>query len=289
MSQPPALAVVVIGYRAPETLLDAVRSLLAQDVPLEIVVVNSGGGGISRQLSEARLDVATFEFEERLLVGAARNRGIEATQAPFVAFLADDCLACPGWARRRLEWHLAGHATVASAVVNSDPGSHAAWAAHLTMYMRRLPELPEKEALRYGVSFDRRLFAAHGMFDERRSSGEDTEFLARLGPELVPVWDSRIRTVHRNTATLKALVADQARRGFRYGAHLAARSGHGPWRAFRAVFHDRRHIARFVELGLAGDDRERARKAVPLAKLSLFVNASGAALGAIRSGRARTR
>jgi len=44
MAERPELAVVVIGYRAPPDLAAAVRSVLDQSIPLEIVVVNSGGG-----------------------------------------------------------------------------------------------------------------------------------------------------------------------------------------------------------------------------------------------------
>ena len=39
----PLLAVVVIGYKAPPQLVGAVGSLREQDIPIEIVVVNSGG------------------------------------------------------------------------------------------------------------------------------------------------------------------------------------------------------------------------------------------------------
>ena len=92
---------VVIGYRAPAELVGAVRSLLAQDVPLEILVVNSGGGDAAGLLARAGLSVRVVETEERLFAGGARNRGIENTAAPHVAFLASDCLACPGWASAR--------------------------------------------------------------------------------------------------------------------------------------------------------------------------------------------
>jgi hypothetical protein len=37
--------------------------------------------------------------------GSARNIGIKATRAPYVAFLASDCRATQGWARKRLAAH----------------------------------------------------------------------------------------------------------------------------------------------------------------------------------------
>ncbi|TIP33062.1 MAG: glycosyltransferase, partial [Mesorhizobium sp.] len=91
MADGPELAVVVIGFRAPTDLVAAVRSVLGQNIPLEVVVVNSGGGNAQALLANAGLDVPVIECEERLFAGAARNRGIAATKAPFIAFLADDC------------------------------------------------------------------------------------------------------------------------------------------------------------------------------------------------------
>ena len=83
------MVVLVVG--ASELAVDAVRSLLTQDPPVEILVVNSGGGGMAARLAAHGLDVPVIEREERLFVGGARNIGIEATRAPYVAFLASDC------------------------------------------------------------------------------------------------------------------------------------------------------------------------------------------------------
>src|SRR5690349_8243524 len=87
-----------------------------------------------------------------------RHRSSRSSSAPFVAFLASDCLACVGWATARLHRHRAGDRAVASAMVNSDPRNLVACAAHLTLFMRRLPGLTPDLALRYGASFDRRVF-----------------------------------------------------------------------------------------------------------------------------------
>ena len=104
----PDLAGVVIALGAPASAVDAVRSLLEQDPPVEVVVVNSGGGDMAARLREAGLDVPVVEREERLFAGAVRNLGIAATRAPYVGFLAADCRAAPGWSRHRLRAHRAG-------------------------------------------------------------------------------------------------------------------------------------------------------------------------------------
>ncbi|MGZ5154474.1 MAG: glycosyltransferase family 2 protein, partial [Burkholderiales bacterium] len=78
------LAVVVMGLRAPRSLLNAVRSLIEQDTASEIIVVNSGGGDVSGLLSEHLRSVVLVELSQPVHVGAARNIGIQVSNAPFV-------------------------------------------------------------------------------------------------------------------------------------------------------------------------------------------------------------
>lgn len=212
MSAP--LAVVVIGHRAPAMLREAVASLLAQDPRPEIVVVNSGGGGAARLV--AGLPVSVIERAETLWPGAARNLGIAATAAPFVAFLAEDCLAAPGWVAARLAAHGAGAEAVASALLPDRNRHPVALAAHLSLFAARLPTTPEPEALRYGCSYTRALLERAGPFREDLRTGEDTEFHARIG---VPIaWAPAVRTIHRADPRLAALFADSAARGARAAA-----------------------------------------------------------------------
>lgn len=277
----PRLAVVVIGLGAPPMLVEAVRSILEQGVAAELVVVNSGGGGAAALLARAGIDVPVHETAPRLYAGAARNIGIRATRAPYVAFLADDCLAAPGWVAERLRLHAAGMPMVASAV-RPDRDDRLAWAHQLLLFPRRLPGLPEGEALRYGVSFDRRLFDRHGLFDPDLPTGEDTEFLARLDHR--PAWAPSVVTLHRNAASLPALLRDQFRRGRRYAASMAALRGSGRLRILRETLRLPRHARRLAALGLAGADLAQARSALPLVRLGTLAKAAGV-LAAPRASR----
>ena len=209
----PQLAVVVIALGAPAEAVDAVRSLLEQEPQVELVVVNSGGGGMGQLLARHGIDVPVIEREERLYAGAARNIGIGATRAPHVAFLASDCMATGGWARARIAAHSAGAAAVGSAVVNGSPRNPFAWAGHLSLWSRRMPGAPK--GLAYGTSYDRRLFETHGFFREDLRAGEDTEFKQRLPEFSRPEWNGGIHTIHRNPTGLLPLIADQFRRGAR--------------------------------------------------------------------------
>lgn len=215
----PALAVVVISLRAPASLIDTVASLLAQDVDVEVVVVNSGGGHAAAKLAAAGLDVTVIEREERLLPGVARNVGIRATTAEYVAFLASDCRAAPGWAAKRLAKHRNGSAAVASALLPVPADSPIAWASHLSLFARRLPLNSRLTALPYGGSFHRSLFDSYGLFSEELRIGEDTEFARRLPLKARPVWAPEVVTLHETPTGLRSMLWDQFRRGRLASAH----------------------------------------------------------------------
>ncbi|WP_162917349.1 glycosyltransferase family 2 protein [Dongia deserti] len=211
------LAVIVLSVGAPPHLAEAVRSVASQSEPAEILVVNSGGGDAAAVLARAGLHVSVLDVPELLLPGAARNAGIAATRAPYVAFLAADCLAAPGWVANRLAAHRAGRRAVASALVNDQPRNPIAWAAHVAVFDSRLPGTPRRAALRYGASYDRTLFDEFGTFDPTLRIGEDTLFHRRIGRAHRPAWAPKVRTIHRNPGTLAAFLGDQFRRGRRRG------------------------------------------------------------------------
>jgi glycosyltransferase involved in cell wall biosynthesis len=272
---PPELAVVVIGVGASPQLIDAVRSLQDQAFPVEIVVVNSGGGNAPELLQGAAINVPIIDHEQLLFAGAARNCGIIATRAPFVAFLASDCLARPGWIATRLARHRDGHRAVACAMVNSHPLSLVAWAHHLLLFMRRLPGLSADKALRYGVSFDRQIFAEHGLYSETMPSGEDTEFLARLSDKDRPLWEPLIQTVHLNETRLGPMLSDQFIRGQRYQLNMNAIFGRSPRGLAREALRQTSHARRFLWKGLSGRDRILAVFSLPIVALASVWQAVG--------------
>jgi hypothetical protein len=127
----PGICTIVIAHKCPSSLVDAVRSLVHQQAPGDVIVVNSGGGDARALLNAAGLSVTVVERQERLYPGGARNLGLAASTHRFVAFLASDCLAQPGWIAARLNAHQAGHRAVASALLCHRPRHPIAMAAHL--------------------------------------------------------------------------------------------------------------------------------------------------------------
>jgi glycosyltransferase involved in cell wall biosynthesis len=211
------LACVVLSFKTQPGLAAAVESMLSQDVPVEIVVVNSGGGDPAGVLRSRGIQVEVIDRSERLYAGAARNLGIAATRAPYVSFLAADCVAEPGWAEGRLRRHRAGALLVSSAVTNAHPDSSCAWAAYCLLHPMRMPGHPPQSVSHNGLSYARTIFEHFGAFREDLRVFEDTEFDARYRGMLPVEWAPDVRTAHRYVTTFPSLLADQ----FVRGAHTA--------------------------------------------------------------------
>ena len=190
------IAVVVLGYQAPSALAKAVASIRAQDSPAEIVVVNSGGGDPSTVLADHIEHVRLINVHERLYVGSARNIGIDASEAPIVAFLASDCQARAGWISSRLAKHGAGALAVSSAVVARPSKRMLDQISILSLYGTRSPGVPAELADRYGVSYARELFTRFGYFAPGMRVGEDTEFHRRALPRASIDWAPEVQTEH---------------------------------------------------------------------------------------------
>lgn len=233
MSSGPQLCAVVMSYRNQDTVLEAVDSLRAQGEPLEIVVSHSGGGPTPELLAEH--GVTFVASQERRLPGAARNAGIAATSAPFVSFLAADCLATPGWAAARMARHRAGAGAVANSLApaEDDLCSRAAW---IFEHSSRLPLVePIVDGL-HGVSYARELLEAQGPFREDVLVGEDTamnEGLIAAGVEIE--WAPEIVTLHRYPTSAPQVIRDAWARGRRRAQASSEPRGSVVWSTAKSL------------------------------------------------------
>jgi GT2 family glycosyltransferase len=209
---------VVLSYKNEDTVIHAVDSLLEQGVPLEIVVSHSGGGPTPELLARTRPSVRVVASDLRRLPGAARNAGVAATSAPYVSFLAGDCVALPGWAEGRLRRHLGGAVAVASTLTPAEPGL-IPLAAHLLQNSFRLAGIEVSPLLWSGLSYARELLERHGPFPDALSFGEDIAFNDRLfdaGVEVVLAPE--VVAAHHYPVSAWGLVSDQFRRGRQRGS-----------------------------------------------------------------------
>jgi glycosyltransferase involved in cell wall biosynthesis len=221
------LACVVMSLRNEPGLVDAVRSIVEQSDAVETLVVNSGGGDPQAHLRSAGLDIPVINRVERLLPGGARNLGIAATRSRYVAFLAADCVAQPGWAAGRLREHRRGADVVAGVLTNAYPDNASAVAFALFLHYRRSIGAAASKRLLYGLSYDRHLFDRFGLFREDLRVGEDTEFNNRLKGRVAFAFAPGVSTAHRNPTDPIELVRDLYDRGRLRAAAERALHGRG--------------------------------------------------------------
>jgi len=266
------MAVVILSVGAPPELTGAIESILHLKTEVEIVVVNSGGGDVQARLPKEFAGIKVLSFPHLLGPGPARNEGINATSAPYVAFLAADCRAVEGWVEIRLKHHRSGVPVVASSVVNSHPRNLSAWASHIVLFGRRLPGAPTAIADRYGASYDRNLFVRHGLFEDIRV-GEDTEFHLRIRHDTVPAWVPEVRTVHLNPRSPRVALGDHSRRGFRSGKFWPQNHKGGTWQ--RVIRKFRRNVE-VTGSSISGLDRLFAFASLPMMLLCNIAHELGA-------------
>lgn len=219
--------------------------------------------------------VRVISSSGRRLPGAARNAGVAASTAPYIAFLAADCRALPGWADGRLRRHRAGAAAVASAMttLQSEP---AAVASHLLQHSSRMRHLQMPAELRFGLSYSRALLERYGPFPEQVPGEEDVALNGRLIAAGVEVaWAPEVETAHAYPPTPRALIADQWARG-RRRAYVRRRPR--PLLVGRALLDGPAGIARAARPGSPIRAAELVR-AVPLLAAGALVTAVGTALG----------
>ena len=275
------LACVVLSLCNEPGLVAAVRSLLAQDTPAEIVVVNSGGGDPGATLREAGISIEVTTRHERLNPGAARNLGVAGTRAPYVAFLAADCIAEPGWVSGRLRGHRSGALAVASAVTNACPHSSCAWASYMLLFSRRAPgsSVPARDRKLFGLSYARELFERFGLFREDMRTGEDEELNTRFSDVVPIMWAPDVRTAHRHPTRVKALILDQYVRGIRMARGKRQIVGRPQaWRIALYTLRDLPCHVKYVWRGIEPQHRSRIVGACLLMPPAALAYVSGALL-----------
>lgn len=263
------MAAVAIGLGAPRELKEAVESLLAQTPTATVIVVNSGGGDLLALLEDLAPRVIAISIPETVYVGAARNIGMHITNATWISFLAGDSIARPYWIECRLAMHRAGFGAVSSPVVNDRPDSAVAWAYHVSLYLLRLPDTPERYRLDYGLSFERSLIPDAGYFDPSLRVGEDTMLKKRIVAKGPIGFAIGAVTEHKAESRLLYALAEliaRSRRSVRMNPIMANRSlapriGR-PWfalrRALRRSFTTRVTLVFRVRRGLAIPDKKSA-------------------------------
>lgn len=216
-----SLAIVVISLGAPPELADAVGSILDDGQDHEIVVVNSGGGDVLGRLAAWRDRLRIVTTQTRLFAGAARNVGIDASVAPYVAFLASDCTDVPGGMTARLALHRAGSRAVSGFVLPTDAASACQNAASFLLHANRHPRTALLGEQHYSLSYGRSVFEDFGYFPTGLRIGEDTYLNRHLRGAAEIAVDEKVAVRHAYPSDPAALRDDVAARAARR-AHSSA-------------------------------------------------------------------
>lgn len=138
MPEPPKVTAVIPAWGAytDHRLDEAIASLRAQDVPMELLVVdNAAAPPLDRP------GVRIVRSERRLALGAARNLGLDAVRTPYVLFWDADDLMQPG-ALRRLLATLEGDPRLvacAAALTDGVTGDRHHWPRRWPLALSRWP------------------------------------------------------------------------------------------------------------------------------------------------------
>jgi GT2 family glycosyltransferase len=198
-----AICAIVCTHNRYDVLPDALASLMEQTLArsqYEVIVVDNSTDLAGRRSFwrryRTRFDI-TLELAPTPGLSAARNRGVNLTQSPIVAFCDDDAIVSPGWLEALVEVFSAERTAgiVGGPVVPIWPGSPPPW-LHLWLsgfftivdHGERRRELTEDEWLAgTNVAFRRDALLKAGGFNEnlgRRStlllSNEDIAIAHRL-------------------------------------------------------------------------------------------------------------
>jgi glycosyltransferase involved in cell wall biosynthesis len=169
------LSVVIPAFNAGRFLGDAIRSVLAQHTPIEIVVVDDGSSdataGIARSFGAG---VRLIQHGTNRGLPSAQNTGVAAASGDLIGFLDADDVWLPGKAAHELR-------------LLGDSDIDIGWGLTQVRFLdegatqeRESPDWPVQRFPALGsMLFRRRVFDRIGPFDAGLRHGQDIDFLAR--------------------------------------------------------------------------------------------------------------
>jgi glycosyltransferase involved in cell wall biosynthesis len=95
--------VILPAYNGSRVIRNALESALAQEVPLHVIVVDDGSSDDSAAIARSYGPHVTVITQTNQGVSGARNTGLAAAQAPYVALLDQDDVWQPGKIARQIE------------------------------------------------------------------------------------------------------------------------------------------------------------------------------------------
>ncbi|WP_404310705.1 glycosyltransferase family 2 protein [Neorhodopirellula lusitana] len=171
----PLVSVIIPAFNAERYLGEALDSVLEQAYrPIEIIVVDDGSTDGTRAITKAYPEV-TYLAQANQGVPNARNAGLRAATADWIAFLDAD------------DYWLPGHLEALFPVFEQDPSLMFAWGTTRVIEMRRGEDGPTPVVINQAwpmfllgaTLFRREVFDVVGPFDGQLRRANDLDWIAR--------------------------------------------------------------------------------------------------------------
>lgn len=213
-------SIVIPAYGHCPHLPGLIRALLeGDDPPDEIIVSHSGSHDPSAELSALSRFVQVKHHSERLLGGAARNRGAAIAKGECLAFIDADVVPRPGWlAALQQRMHEAPRRFVVGAIGYATSGGYWGVCNWLSEFSEEAPWRAARRQLG-GASCNMIVraedFHEAGGFPEDYQPAEDTMLFCRLREMGLEQWfEPKARVDHHNQSGFFAFARHQHKLGF---------------------------------------------------------------------------
>ena len=259
----PLVSVVVPTHNRSRLLRRTLRSILGQQVALEVVVVDDGSTDDTVTVAAIDPRVLVVRHSQAAGVSAARNRGISEARGKWIAFCDDDDLWAPDKLTRQLEaveregadWVYAGDVNVDDRLRVLSGGPPPDPALVMSLMERGNPIASGGS----NVVVRARVLSALGGFDRGLRRTEDWDLWIRLARVGTPAWVCEPLVAYRFhagnvTAAPDEMLSEALQLSERYGlaVDVAAMQRRAAWAALRA---GRRGLAlRYYARAVAGGD-----------------------------------
>lgn len=213
----PDASVIIPCYHSSRTLSRTLESLKKQTFQnFETIVVNSSQESVTAQLVNDNYPWVRFhQHPHRLLMHAARNKGVSMAGGNLFLFTDPDIEVPPDWVEKMIRAYQAGYRILVGEMDCSQK-SLVARGVHLTKYHILLPGVKRKRfhiAPSASAGYDRNLFKLIGDFPGELVCGDAVQSwkAVRSGETIYCVRGIPVRHIHDHT--ISQLAGERRQRG----------------------------------------------------------------------------
>ena len=181
----PQVSFIIPSYHAGSTLPRCLHSIYAQqtEIPFEVIVVDSSEDKAEEQLLLSFPRVQWICTGQRMMPGAARNRGLAEARASLAAFVDADVVLDPAWLKSGMELLDETHSAILGTLAPYQERNWSGLCLFLVQFSKFFPGTPIYEpamAACYALLTRTRDARQAGGFPEDTPMLEDFAFSLRL-------------------------------------------------------------------------------------------------------------